>query len=929
MPILLTSSLFAEKTPVAGANSDLPADPKALFGQMDNGFKYVIYPNNEPPKRFSVRLHIDAGSLMENDDQRGLAHFLEHMVFNGSKHFTPAELIPKMQRLGISFGAHANAYTSFDETVYMLDLPNMDADTVDLTFNVMRDFADGALLSAEEIENERGVIISEKTSRDSVDYRMMIKQYEYLLPGSRIFQRLPIGEEEVIKNAPRERFTEFYNDFYTPENMTLVVVGDFDPAEMEKRVRESFISMMQPEKPGEFPAADHAPKGHGFQSEIFADKEIAADSLTLYSLRNYTVEADTAANRQKQLPLALANAMLSRRLEILAKKENSPIVDGGAGRFVLFNQIETGVIEVQPAVNKWVDAVPILEQEMRRAVEFGFTNSELAEARAKILNAAEQAVKRASTRESDSLASSIAGAVNDARVFTTPETNLEVVQAGLEKMTPAECHQAFKDFWNTEDLSLVLTTNKKDDAEKEKLTSLFKDSSAVAIEAPSEAATQQFAYGDFGAPGTVVSENKVEDFATTQLVLSNNVRVNLKPTDFEKNNIRLRARIGSGQLTMPEDKPGLDQFASVIFDAGGLGKHSADELQRLLAGRNVGTGFGVEEESFVLGGRTTPKDLELQLQLMCAALTDPGYREEAVRQYKKMIPNIYNQMAHSMQGSMVTLNEELHGGDYRFVMPPLEKALSYTSDDVKTWLTPALEKAPLELTLVGDFDPAMAIPLILKTFGALPERESEKELYDEKRQFTFPKTPDNKTLTFDSKIPNAAAMVVWQIPDARKEIKTTRRFNIIGEILSNRLREEIREKLGGSYSPNAGASASFNLNFGVLQAMAQVKPGETEKYGQLIIKIADAMAQKDISEDELERALKPTMGNLQQSLRSNDYWLNTVLTASQEQPKLLDWARERDEDYGNITVDELNKLAAEFLTKDKALLYQLVPEEKK
>ncbi|MDA8969559.1 insulinase family protein, partial [Akkermansiaceae bacterium] len=229
--------------PVAGEGSDLKPDAKAIFGSMDNGFRYIIYPNSEPPSKFSVRLHIGAGSLMEADNQRGVAHFLEHMVFNGSKNFTPAELIPRMQRLGIQFGAHANAYTSFDETVYMLDLPNMDEKTVDLTFTVMRDFADGALLTEEEIDSERGVIISEKTSRDSVGYRMMLKQFEYLIPGSRLMKRVPIGTEEVIRTAPRERFTDFYTRYYTPKRMTFVVVGDFDSKEIERRIRETFISM--------------------------------------------------------------------------------------------------------------------------------------------------------------------------------------------------------------------------------------------------------------------------------------------------------------------------------------------------------------------------------------------------------------------------------------------------------------------------------------------------------------------------------------------------------------------------------------------------------------------------------------------------------------------------------------------------------------
>ena len=212
----------ATPQPWPQASSDIAPDKNATFGTLANGFRYIVYPNAEPPKRVSLRLHIASGSLMEADDQRGLAHFLEHMVFNGSKNFTSEELVPKMQRLGIGFGAHLNAYTSFDETVYMLDLPDLSADTVNLGFSVMRDFGDGALLTREEIDKERGVILSEKVSRDSVGTRIMEQQFAKLLPQSLVTRRFPIGSEEVIKSAPRERFADFYTRYYTPERMTFI-----------------------------------------------------------------------------------------------------------------------------------------------------------------------------------------------------------------------------------------------------------------------------------------------------------------------------------------------------------------------------------------------------------------------------------------------------------------------------------------------------------------------------------------------------------------------------------------------------------------------------------------------------------------------------------------------------------------------------------
>ncbi len=913
--------------PVAGEGSDLKPDPKAVFGSLGNGFNYIVYPNAEPPGQFSVRLHIAAGSLMEKDNQRGLAHFLEHMVFNGSKNFTPDELIPKMQRLGIAFGAHANAYTSFDETVYMLDLPNLDKETVDLTFTVMRDFADGALLLKDEIDKERGVIISEKTSRDSVGYRMMLKQFEYLLPGSRLMQRVPIGTEEVIKGAPRERFTEFYNDFYTPSRMTFVVVGDFKAEEMEKRVRETFISMTNPEKTGNNPPNDKPPSGHGFRTEVFTDKEISSDDLTLYNIRPHTPKIDTKAERLSRYPLSLAHSILNRRFDVLSKEEGSPILGGGANRSVLFNQIEQGGLTVSPAENKWKAAIPVMEQELRRAFLHGFTQTEVDEAKARYINAAEQAVKRAPTRESAGLAMGLIGSIGKKSVFTTPDTSLELAKKGLTRLSPGDCHKAFQKFWDTKDLSLVFTSRKIEEGTTDKLKKLYLESSNVEVNAPEQVVLAAFGYTDFGKAGTIARRNDLKDFEATQLILSNNIRVNFKQTDFAKNSISLSARFGSGQLTQPKDVPGMDRFASMVFQGGGLGKHSEDELKRILAGKNVGVGFGIGEGDFSLGGRTTPEDLELQLQLMCAYLTDPGFRPEAERMFKMALPMIYKQLEHSMQGAMVQMSSQLYGGDDRFEFPPREKALSYKTEQVKGWLLPQFEDSYLELTVVGDFDKEKLIPLLLKTFGALPARKDSKPDFVERRRIYMPSSPGRELLNFDSKIPNAAAVAVWKIPATGDNIKRSRRFNILSSILSDRLREEIREKLGGSYSPRAGAAPSQVLDFGMMRAMAQVKPEETKKYGELMIKLANIMAQKGVTQDELERALKPLQSNLKESLRDNSYWLGTVLGASQENPHVLDWARTRDSDYAAVTVEELNALAKEFLKKDNALLYELVPKE--
>lgn len=915
--------------PVAGHGSDLKPDPKAIFGALDNGFRYVIYPNDEPPEKFSVRLHIAAGSLMEEDNQRGVAHFLEHMVFNGSKNFTSDELDPIMQRLGIQLGAHANAYTSFDETVYMLDLPNLEPDTMDLTFTVMRDFADGALLAEEEIDKERGVILSEKTSRDSVGYRMMVRQFEYLLPGSRLLSRLPIGTEEVIKNATRERFTDFYQSYYIPKRMTFVVAGDFDPKKMETRVRETFISMTNPETLAEDPAPDLPPTGHGLQVEVFSDPEIPSAGLSLYSLRKYQPKQDSAAERRSIIPLSVANDILNQRLQILSRKEGSPILDGNAFRLVLFNQMEQGSVEVTPAKDKWEEALPLLEQEVRKMVSYGVTQAELDEAKARTLNFAQQMVKRKDTRRSEEIAMMIVSNIGQDKVFTTPETDLAIIDKALAEITPEACNQAFNTFWETKDVSLLLTTPGEPEGGSKRVKDLFLKSREVKVEPPLDEALAPFAYTDFGKKGEVLKTTSLEDLEVTQLTLSNDIRVNLKPTEFQKNSINLTVTFGTGQLSQPDDTPGLERLASLLIQAGGLGKHSQDELQRILAGKNVSTGFSINPDQFSLSGRTTPDDLELQLQLMCAQLTDPGFRSEAKRMYHQSLPIFYQQMKHSLSGAFAQLNQDLYGGDFRAAIPDEDQASAYQIQTVKDWLLPAFEKAPLELTLVGDFELSKATDLILQSFGALPERTPATEDLSARRKITFPKVPGQKLYNFDSQDPSAAAVAIWSIPSDWTKVGPVRRLNVLSAILNDRLRKKIREELGGSYSPRAGVTGSTGLTIAYLQAVAQVKPSETKKYGELIIQLADQMARDGVSEDELQRALNPIKTNLEESSRKNSYWLRTVLSRSQLEPYRLDWARKRDTDYAGITVDELNQLAAKYLTKDKALLYELIPKTSK
>jgi zinc protease len=910
--------------------SDIPADPRATFGKLPNGLRYIILPNKEPQKRVSLRIHIASGALEERDDQRGLAHFMEHMVFNGTKHYKAGLLVPIMQRLGIGFGAHVNAYTSFDETVYMLDLPDLSDATMDLGFNVMRDFGDGATLEEAQIDRERGVILSEKTSRDSVQFRLMEQQFNTLLSGSLIARRFPIGKEEIIKTAQRDRFVDFYTHYYTPERMTFVVVGDIDPQVMEAKIKETFGSMTNPSDPGKNPDLGKIVPPVGVEPEIFSDKEVASTELGMVSVRPFEKVLDTKERRLSLLPLELAHAIVDRRFERLAKQDGSPITGGGMSREQMFNHAELGSVDVSVANDRWQDALPVMEQEFRRALEFGFTDAEVAEAKANVLNSYEQAVKTASTRKSDALASAIAKSINSGEVLTAPETDLEIVKDGLATITAGTCHEAFHKFWDGQGIHLTLTAKEAPANGKAELLEIYNASHSKPVTAAEQAKVSAFGYTDFGPAGSVKSRNEIPDLEMVQFVLSNGVRLNFKKTDFEKNKIRLLARIGTGKLSQPAKSPGLDMFSTAIYDGGGLGKHSVDDLQRILAGKNVGDKFAVGEDAFTQTGATTPEDMELQLQLMCAELTDPGYRPEALSEFRKQVPVIFQTFKHSPQGAQAGMTEWLHGGDARWTFPDEPKLMSYTIDDTRKWLAPQLAKGYLELSIVGDIDEETLLPLVLKTYGALPARDEARPDDSAARKVAFPKAPATKAITYDSKIPQGTAFVIWKTEGIRGNQKLFRRLNLVAKILGDMLREEVRQKMGASYSPNAGASGSDALDgYGFVLSQCVGTPEDAQKLADTAARLGSEFAAKGVVADDLERARRPVLADLEKTKRDNTYWLGTVLAQSQEDPSRLDLVRNRDTDYPSITLEEINKLAKTYLGDKNALKVIIKNEEKK
>ncbi|MBA3881223.1 MAG: insulinase family protein [Chthoniobacterales bacterium] len=907
--------------------SDLKPDPAAHFGKLKNGLRYVILPNHEPKGRASLRLLVLAGSLQESEEQRGLAHFLEHMAFNGSRHYPPGTLVEFFQRMGMSFGGDTNANTGFERTVYLLELPRADDATLAEGLRVFSDYADGLLLSKEEINRERGVILSEKRASDSVGFRTFVAEFEAMLGKSLLPKRIPIGTPEVITQAERERFVDFWNAWYRPEKMAVVVAGDFaDSAAVEKMISDAF-SGLEPRAPGSpEPSLGELEKFEGIRAVFHAEPEASATTISLTSLTPYAHERDTAERQIKRLSRSLALAILNRRFSILAKKEDAPFFSAHASVYEQFDFLRDASVEISCRPEQWSEALAAGEQELRRALEYGFTQAEVAEAAANITNQLEQAAKSASTRHSNTIADAIVQHLVSGEVFTTPADDLALLKPALDQVTPADCLATLRTDFRAPGQFVSVTGNARITGDAPAaIAAAYDNAHAVAVAAPQADAENTWSYTDFGPPGEIARREHIEDLGIELVTFNNGARLNLKKTDFEANRISVNARVGNGAITEPPDQRGLAAMAGGTFMSGGLGKYSSDDLRTLLAGKNVGWQFAPEPDALRFSGNTTRDDLLLEFQLLAAHLTDPGYRPEALRVARKGLEQIYLSFQHTPTGPLATeVANLLASGDPRFGMPPEEVMMARNLDEVKAWLTPQLTKGALEIGVVGDFDVDAVIAAAAQTIGALPHRESKPSL-DELKKLKFPEQPFSKDYVIESEIPKGSLELYWPSSDGLQAPRN-RRLNLLSAVVNDRLRAKVREEIGASYSPRAASNASDTFpGYGYFVASIDVDPSTAGKMSDLVIDLADDLAERGVGEDELERARLPLLTALKESLRSNGYWLSSVAARAQEKPEVLDWARTRIADVEAITTAELSELAEKYLRREHASKAIILP----
>lgn len=906
---------------------DIPADPAVRYLRLDNGLKVAILRNETPKGTAAIRFGFDAGVIDESEAEAGLAHFLEHMAFNGSKNVPEGQMIKLLEREGLAFGADTNASTGLEDTIYKLDLPRNDPKLLDTALMLMRETASELTLDPAAIDRERGIIQSETRTRNTFARRRLKDYLDFVAPGTAFSQRLLTANLDAnIDNFQASTLAGYYKRLYRPDNAALVVVGDLDPAATEAAIRERFASWTAPGSPA--PATDKGSidLSRAISAQNFVDPGVPV-IVAIDSFGTRPPRPSTEAEARRELLLGLGSAVLNRRLALIANAPDAPIVGGNFDASDYFDvAAQTSLsIQAKEGTDGWKAALRTGENETRRLLQYGVTEAELKEQLANFATRYRTAAEQSATRRSSALADAILATVQQKEVFATPETRLALFRKFAPDVTPAAVMAALKEHAAGSAPLIHVSTKTPITGGPEAILAEYRAAQAIPVEAPKQAASATFGYGDFGTPGAIVSDTTVADLGIRQIRFANNVRLNLKQTDFETGKLRYRVRLGSGQLALPKERAAEALFTSSMFASGGTGKHSFDELQAILAGKQLVYGLGAEDDSFAVGGTTTMADFATQMQVSAAYVSDPGYRPEALAKWQALVPAFAAQLDATPAGvAQAKVPSLVANGDPRFGIPDAAALATIDTAQLRADLADQLAKAPIEISVVGEFVPEEVIASVAKTFGALPERRAALGEFTAARQVSFARDTQPVTLTHAGAADQALVQVFWPArddADAQEAITLT----TLAEVFGLQLLDEVRERLGATYSPQVAANLSDTfLGFGTLSTSIVVAPKDADKVFAAVDTIARQLRDAPIDADTLERARRPALEKVALSQRENAWWL-LVLGQSQLRPERLDRYRMVEARLKAVTPAMLQAAARRYLDPAKDLQVRIVP----
>ncbi len=926
LAIFVSQPALAQLAPQPGfpqdRYKDFAPDPAIKYGVLPNGMRYAIQKWPTPKGEASIRLRIAAGSYMERDEQSGLMHFLEHMAFNGSENVPESEFDKMMAREGLAFGPDTNAYTSFDETVYQLDMPN--AAKVTMGLNLMRETAGRLTLDTGAIDRERGIISSEERARNNPGFRVFKAFAGQAFAGTPVLARLPIGDMKVVGEAKRDLFLDLYTRYYTPERALLVVVGDFEPAAIEAEITRIFSDWRQPANAGTDPNLGAVQPSPG-SVKLFIEPQ-APTNVQLFHVKPFEKLPDTSVNRRKAVLLSLAETVVSERLEKISRREGSPIIGASIDSNDYLNVAELATISASPTdPSKWREALNIIDLELRRALTYGFTKVEFDAALADLKQGYADAAAQSGARRSAQIVTSILGSFSEDVVLTTNAADLAWLNGISASLTPEAALAELKEAWGTTTPQMFVNSGAAIEGGEATLLAAYEAARARPVPAPAAEQVKAWPYNNFGAQGRVAATENLTALEVTKARFANNVRLVVKPTKFEEGRIRVQVRFGEGSLAIPGNKPGVNFAIDSAFIAGGLGRMDVDAINRALAGRSVRASFGTGADAFVLSATTTPRDLELQLQYLTAYLTDAAWRPDGLARLKSSKDAIYRQIESTPGAVWGTKRDSVLRSDTRadrFPTPVEFDAL--TLAEARAILDPARRNGAIEVTIVGDTTVDVATRAVAKTLGALPQRLAAPAPRTQERIATFPAGRGVTTLQHKGRADQSLAMIFWPMRDYG-DGREARALRVLQNVLQNRLIEVIREELSDSYSPGTEWGPSdVSPGYGIIGAISEVKPEKGDEVIAVMERIAAELAAGKIDDDLFQRAKRPLVADFDETAANNPWWMGALSNLSFD-PNRLPRVRDAKSHYASVTLDQVKALARQYLDPQKARIVKVVP----
>jgi len=910
--------------PAAPSSPAMQLDPKVTLGTLPNGLTYFLQQHETREKRAHLMLVVKVGSVYERDDERGLAHFIEHMAFNGTRRFEKSTLVDFFEKSGLTFGSHANASTAYDRTQYMLSIPTDDPKLLGTALDVLEDWASGLSFDPDEVKNERQVLLSEWTSSKGAGRRMGEQLRRILLAESLYADREVIGDETVLTTAPRERLVEFYRRWYRPERMAVVVVGDIDPGQVKAAIEERFGRIAPP--PGEAPVAPalDVPLHPQPVTAVVTDPETQATVVSVL-FKAPARPIATEADQRDQLTSVMAAVMLSRRLEALSLDPAAPFTAAGSGvASSTFGCLDLVQVTARAKEGKALASLDVLLEELERVKRHGFIDAEVERSKSDLARSLDRAIEGEATVEPRTVAQGLANQFITGTVATSAEfdkalgTRLSAEISGSELGARAVA-------WFRDDERIVIVSGAARDAlpEVAQLSAALDASVQSPIEPYRDDVATVPLMPVLPAPGRIVKDEQVAEVGLSVWTLSNGARVVLKPTDFKDDQIVMRAiSFGGNALATSADLPSA-RFAPEIVMASGIGTLDRQALGKALSGKVVSARPWIDEQSEGISASASPKDVETMLQLVHLYATAPRRDEGAFEAFRGAVrETLRNRDVSPDQNFSDAINKELWGNQPRRLPPTLAEVDQIDLDRALDFYSSRMgDASDVTFVFVGDLDLAALRPLVERYLASVPGTGRKEEFTD---LGLHRKKGIARVRLEEGREDKASVLILFHGESPWSESAHTDLVSL-ESYLTIRLREVLREQMGGVYTPSVTSSFErVPFDAYSLAITFQCKPLDIERLEQATRGIIAELEQKGAAPDYLTKLINQRTRSLEESYRDNDFWLGRLATKYQrgDDPREILILHELTK---RITSENLKAAARKFLRRDQYLQAELRP----